>query len=66
MMGRTTIGKGHSNLGNFIEYSNTTDLIDLIKIESQFIGKVREDVSLNTRNSFIGPEWLDLEFWKNN
>ena len=66
MMGRTTIGKGHSNLGNFIEYSNTNDLIDLIKIESQFIGKVREDVSLNTINSFIGPEWLDLEFWKNN
>jgi len=64
-MGRKTIGKGHSNLGNFIEYSNTQDLIDLIKIESQFVGKVREDVSLTTINSFIGPEWLDLEFWKN-
>jgi len=65
MMGRNTIGKGHSNLGNFIEYSNTHELINLIKIESQFAGKVREDVSLNTINSFIGPEWLDLEFWKN-
>ena len=64
MMGRKTIGKGHSNLGNFIEYSNTYDLINLIKIESQFVGKVREDVSIDTINSFVGPEWLDLDFWK--
>jgi len=64
-MGRKTLGIGHTNLPNFTEYKNIPNLINLIKKESQYIGKVREDVSEGTRNIFCNNEWLDISFWKN-
>ena len=63
-MGRKTIGKGETNLPNFIEYSDIKNLLDLIMEESKFIGKVREDVATSLNNHFIGDEWLNLNYWK--
>lgn len=65
-MGRKTIGIGHENLGNFIKYKDVDNLITLIKEESKYIGQIRNEVSIQTKNCFIGPEWLNLKFWKNN
>ena len=65
MMGRKTIGVGHEKLGNFIEYKDIDDLIRLIKEESKYIGHIRYDVSEQTKNCFIGDDWLNLKFWEN-
>ncbi len=65
MMGRRTLGIGHIGLENFTEYKNIDDLIRLINIESKYIGQVREEVSIQTANCFVGQEWLQLDFWKN-
>jgi hypothetical protein len=63
-MGRKTIGVGHTNLPNFIEYKNISHLIKLIDRESRYIGKIRENVSVDTQKIFCGREWLNLDFWK--
>jgi len=63
-MGRKTIGKGESNLPNFIEYSDVKNLLELIMEESKFIGKIREDVATSLDNHFLGDEWLSLKFWE--
>lgn len=63
-MGRKTIGKGESNLPNFIKYSDLDNLLELIMEESKFIGKVREDVATSLNNHFLGDEWLSFKFWE--
>lgn len=63
-MGRKTIGVGHIDLPNFIEYKNISHLIKLIDLESRYIGKIRENVSSDTQKIFCGREWLNLDFWK--
>jgi hypothetical protein len=63
-MGIRTLGKGHANLPNFTEYKDISHLISLICEEEKYIGKVRNDVSDGLQKMFIGPEWLNLSFWK--
>lgn len=65
-MGRRTIGVGHANLPNFIEYTNPSDLANLIKIESKNIGKTVSEVREATQSIFTGQEWLETDFWKTN
>lgn len=62
-MGRRTIGKGFPGLDYFTEYSDLNNLIELIVEESQYIGKVRKDVSESVKDLFLGEEWLTLDFW---
>jgi hypothetical protein len=63
-MGRKTIGNGLVGLNNILTYTTPNDIINLIKAESNFIGKIRTDVAASTKKVFIGPEWMDLDFWK--
>jgi hypothetical protein len=64
-MGIRTIGKNHKDLNIFSHYESVQQLIDLVKQESQYIGIIREDISESIKKSFIGEEWLTLEFWNN-
>ena len=62
-MGRRTIGKGHTGIDYFTEYSDIQNLVDLIVEESKFIGKVREDVADSVKDLFVKDEWLTLKYW---
>jgi len=62
-MGRRTIGKGHTGIDYFSEYSDIQNLVDLIVEESKFIGKVREDVADSVKDLFVKDEWLTLKYW---
>jgi hypothetical protein len=63
-MGRKTVGQGHENLPNFIEYNNVNHLIKIIEKESKNIGTLQEKVSSDIRSVFLDSSWLDLNFWK--
>ena len=62
-MGRRTIGKGHTGIDYFTEYSDLQNLLDLIMEESKYIGRVREDVADSVKDLFVGEEWLSLKYW---
>lgn len=63
-MGIRTLGNNHKNIECFSDYEyDIHKLIDLIVEESKYIGKVRTDIAETTRNAFVGPEWLTLNFW---
>lgn len=62
-MGRRTIGKGHTDIEYFSEYTDLQNLIDLIMEESKYIGKVRQDITDSVKDLFIGEEWLTLNYW---
>lgn len=62
-MGRRTIGKGHTGIGYFTEYSDMQNLLDLIIEESKYIGKIRQDVADSVNDLFVGDEWLTLKYW---
>lgn len=62
-MGRRTIGKGHTGIEYFTEYSDLQNLLDLIMEESKYIGQVREDVTDSVKDLFVGEEWLSLKYW---
>lgn len=63
-MGRKTLGVGLKETKFFKNYSNINHLIELIVEESKNIGKLQSEVGEATKNSFIGNEWLTLDFWK--
>lgn len=63
-MGIRTIGKGLKDLPCFTEYQDISDLINLIKKESEYIGQKRIDIANMTRNTFTGKEWLNLDYWR--
>jgi hypothetical protein len=63
-MGRKTTGQGYHGLSNFITYKNTDHLMKIIGQESKKIGTLQDEVSLNTHSVFVGPDWLNLDFWK--
>lgn len=62
-MGRKTLGVGMKESKFFTNYSSINNLIELIVEESKNIGKFQSKVAQATKNSFIGHEWLTLNFW---
>lgn len=62
-MGRRTIGKGHTGIDYFTEYSDIHNLLELIMEEAKYIGQVREDVADSVKDLFVKEEWLSLKYW---
>ena len=62
-MGRKTLGGGFPNLDYLVNYKDIYHLIDLIQEEAEYIGTLREEVSIQAKNTFIGDEWLNLNYW---
>lgn len=62
-MGRRTLGNGFPDLNYVSEYSDIYNLIDLIMEESKYMGNIREDVANEAKKTFIGEEWLSLNYW---
>lgn len=62
-MGRKTLGGGFPNLDYLVNYEDIYHLIDLIQEEAEYIGTLREEVSIQAKNTFIGDEWLNLNYW---
>lgn len=62
-MGRRTLGSGFPNLSYTTSYKDIYHLIDLIQEEAKYIGTVRNDVANEAQKTFIGEEWLSLNYW---
>jgi len=62
-MGRKTLGPGDNNLSFLRNYRDIHQLIDLIKEESEYIGKVRPNVRDSIEQIFLDNSWLNLKFW---
>lgn len=62
-MGRKTLGPGDNYLSFLRNYRDIHQLIDLIKEESEYIGKVRPNVRDSIEQIFLDNSWLNLKFW---
>ena len=62
-MGIRTLGKGMKETQFFKNYTSINNLIELIVEESKNMGKIQKEVAKTTKSSFIGHEWLSLNFW---
>lgn len=62
-MGRKTLGGGFPNLDYLVNYKDIYHLIDLIQEEAKYMGTIREEISIQAKNTFIGDEWLNLSYW---
>jgi hypothetical protein len=62
-MGRKTLGGGFPNLDYLVNYKDIYHLIDLIQEEAKYMGTIREEISTQAKNTFIGDEWLNLSYW---
>ena len=63
-MGIRTLGRGMEETQFFKNYTSVNNLIELIVEESKNMGKIQKEVAKATKSSFIGPEWLCLNFWE--
>jgi len=63
LMGRKCVHNG--NHPNCIHWKNSKSILKSIERESQYIGKIREDVSISVKKYIdVGEDWLDTDFWK--
>ena len=62
-MGRRTLGGGFPNLNYTTSYKDIHHLIKLVQEEAKYIGLVRNDVVSKAQKTFIGDEWLSLNYW---
>ena len=62
-MGRKTLGGGFPDLDYLISYKDIYHLIDLIQEEAKYMGTIRKEVATQAKNTFIGDEWLNLNYW---
>lgn len=62
-MGRKTLGGGFPDLDYLINYKNIYHLIELIQEEAKYMGTIRKEVSNKAKNTFVGDEWLNLDYW---
>lgn len=62
-MGRRTLGGGFPNLDYTTSYKDIYHLIELVQEEAKYIGLIRKDVASKAQKTFIGDEWLSLNYW---
>lgn len=64
LMGRRCIWNG-GELPNALQWKNIDDIINIIEVESKFIGKENKKLSQNVYDYLnIDNKWLDTEFYK--
>lgn len=62
-MGRKTLGGGFPDLPYLSSYKDIYHLIELIQEEAEYMGHVREHIAKQVKETFVGTEWLSLDYW---
>lgn len=64
-MGRKTITFNQGDVPNVLNYKSFDEIVSHIKNEESKIGTLQNEVSEQTKNIFVGEEWLNLDFYYN-